>query len=305
MKAAALLAFLAFATASAFAEIDMQKVEKHIVGCNNVQKQTILALIQTAYEDWAVGCLIDKGLNGNWGHKIRSLVTDYKLTYRCGTDNEYDSKNQTVNFNVPSGAVTNPEKAAGTVFHELLHASDPSDAQLTSVNMHNHGGFPDAVFGCHAACYGRLGWTVPMEWMGILEAASGRTIAPMDWDRCKESSPNLCRTVRQYATLCQQGPFRGLPRDDDDLEIAYCLLQKLKKGACKDRYCAPAARVLSSLPDGVGDEPPQEGLRRLAEFIFKAIDADRGSAPGDIGFMARALVTEGHVSACRADPDSY
>lgn len=207
-----------------------------------------------------------------------------------------------------------------TIFHEMLHASDPDYALMVTQDLHNRGSFPDAVYGCTYAVRRRVdeGWTrlqtfVYDSWS---LAEQGIPMVETRCDNCKR--PWDQRQMNKFGWLCaNDGPFMTdemrprLPQ----LEQTYCLINGVRD-KCTSGICAEYTAAFGR----AGSAPTLKETFALSEkvndFLFVAEAFEQrmqGATPaqtaatinGRQSALMEALKTAGVLRRCSTDANAY
>ncbi|MBI5211202.1 MAG: hypothetical protein HY927_14615 [Elusimicrobia bacterium] len=168
------------------------------------------------------------------------------------------------------------------VFHELMHAVDPGDRYLISPEAHGRVGSPDAVYGCHFACYpGGMHDEDALEMRNHGLAIPERAEQP-----CEGSSPLYCAALRRYAHLCRAGrPHADAAQSDQRREanVPACVMDKILN-ACRAPACRSLQDEIRTLTDD-GSVPIPQGraaeLLRMRRRIAAALEGGDASGLDD------------------------
>lgn len=198
------------------------------------------------------------GLNGEMTGKIKEGIDHDRFEFVCGdavdteggrTEHEVDP----VTGALVSATITIRMKAAPSasgppiaqsspearVFHELIHAVDPAGRYILGAGEHKERGFPDAVYGCHFACYKDM-TSEDVKVLDVYERSHGDVPEQAPCSEDKENDGNTaCSALQKYRYLCRTGkPYM----DAADLratrvrQLPTCVIEKLIN-ECRDVAC--------------------------------------------------------------------
>jgi hypothetical protein len=271
----------------------------------------------------------EQGLNPALAERIVEGV-DKRFRFRCadvvsgGFSATAFEKGQppVISLQKKPSANFEPGEYGSAVFHELLHAIDPSGDLIVNWTLHNRGNFPDAVYGCMFACRRKVetGWGRLHSL--LYDAWAGGDGVPQGKGSCKNCSSGLDQKIMdQYAGLCKAGaPY--LPAGAQDrvpvLDSTYCNWYGAVK-KCRDKGCG---RLVGYTEKAMRiDVPDPEAMLLLKDELVKLMnvteaymdrkpgtDPEKTYAgklePREIALLS-ALDKRGILAECENDPGTY
>ena len=285
-------------------------------GCGETEAGRLSQSIEGA-RDIAQNCLVRDNLNPALGKKIVDIVDNGKVHFSCADFKEnaplaYTSVSDitTVTWPPIEFVFLRFDQSEFNLFHELIHVADPEDRLTFGMDFHNMGFFPDAVYGCQAACNNFVrGKNLFRQRISILEMTAKKEIPRLDWWPCQNLDKAECEMLRKLAWLCHNnGPFlnKYINSGGKLYGLASCFAAVMTR--CNDSACQnwiegveedmditnPVLRASSR-----GD--PVLAFRMAELYYFRGWDALE-ELPRAEKRVAQALKREGLLQKCVSDP---